>query len=371
MEKENINRELQQKYDAVFFKNPIPLWIYDIETLKFLEVNQSTLTKYGYSKEEILRMKISEIRPPEEQKKFELEIQNTNFNVPVTNRVSKHRSRSGDDFYVHLTAHPVIFQEKQARLVSVQDITRQLKAEKALKNRESKLQESIAARDKLFSIIAHDLRSPFNAFLNMTELMIDKLESFSREQIREQLRQMHVSATYSSELLQNLLEWSVIQRGTLIPRPSVFRLQSAVSSLLDMNRQIAHNKGITISTQIPEDLTIFADREMISTVLRNISSNAIKFTPEGGEIKMAARPLSGKQIEITVIDSGIGMNTELMNNLFNPEALKTRRGTANESGSGLGLTICREFMEMNNGKIRAESLPGKGTVFFLELPSQE
>lgn len=181
---------------------------------------------------------------------------------------------------------------------------------------------------------------------------------------------MRKSATSLYELLENLLEWSSMQIGVNPFSPSSCELHKIIDENLVLVTEVAADKKIKILESIPENFVVHTDKNMLSSIVRNLISNSIKFTPEGGEITISVAALDTGFAEISISDTGIGMNQEILNNLFVPDIKINRKGTNNESSSGLGLMICKEFVEKNGGILRVESEEGKGATFSFTIPLQ-
>jgi len=230
------------------------------------------------------------------------------------------------------------------------------------------LKEANAAKDKFFSIIAHDLRGPFSGFLGLTEIMAEELRSLSISQIQEFSVDMRKSATNLYRLLENLLQWSKMQQGSIPFNPELLQLRLVVDECFAMATETAKNKGIEIAYDISDDLKVFADSNILQTIIRNLVSNAMKFTPKGGKISVSAKATKNKSVEISVKDTGIGMTSEMVNNLFRLDVKTNRKGTDGEPSSGLGLLLCKEFVEKHGGKIWIESEEGKGSTFYFTIP---
>jgi signal transduction histidine kinase len=239
--------------------------------------------------------------------------------------------------------------------------------ENQLKDTARELQELNATKDKFFSIIAHDLRNPFNALLNLTHYIIESVESGEKDEAISYARLMEDSARSTYNLLQNLLEWSSMQHGGVKFDPAMHILHPLVKEEISTMEQMAVQKKITVECLVPESLVIRADANMVSTMIRNLLSNALKYTYEGGNIRVSARKM-GEEILISVTDSGIGMSEQEVNNLFQITTEKSKPGTKMEKGTGLGLMLCREFALKHEGRIWVESEPGKGSTFFVALP---
>lgn len=248
------------------------------------------------------------------------------------------------------------------------DIADRKKAEEEINYRNEQLQALNAEKDKFFSIIAHDLRSPFSAFLGFTQLIAEELNTMTLDQIQKIAQSMRKSAINLYNLLDNLLEWSRFQRGVTGFQPTSFTLMPGISESIEPVKESALKKGIGISCDIPAELQIFADVHMIQTVIRNLASNAVKYTTKGGKVQILAKTNHEKSLEITVKDNGIGMSKEMISNLFHLDQNINRPGTEGEPSTGLGLIICKEFVEKHGGKIWVESEEGKGSTFYFTLP---
>ena len=248
------------------------------------------------------------------------------------------------------------------------DITERKKVEETLRMNEVELLRINTEKDKFFSIIAHDLRSPFNGFLGLTEIMVEGLPGMTRDEIHQMAVLIRKSATNLFSLLGNLLEWSRMQRGLTDFTPSSFLLMSKISESMMLVKDAADKKEILISYAIPKDLMVFADANMLGGILRNLVTNAVKFTHKGGIILISARSVTGNFVEISVSDTGIGMSKDLIDNLFHLDVNTGRKGTEGEYSTGLGLLICKDFIEKSGGKLDIESEEGKGSVFRFTIP---
>jgi len=245
-------------------------------------------------------------------------------------------------------------------------IRRQIQEEIKLKNEE--LICSNAEKDKFFSIIAHDLKGPFNGFLGLTQVMAEELPSLTPAEVQKIAVSMSNSAKNLYHLLENLLEWSQIQQGAFPFNPEAIQLGIVVRSSIDMIYETAKSKDIEIATDIADGLLVFVDINMVQTVIRNLVFNAVKFTPKGGKVTLLAKVATGNNIEISIQDNGIGMGRNIIENLFRIDVHTNRKGTEGEPSTGLGLLLCKEFTEKNGGKIRVESEVGIGSTFYFTLP---
>ena len=247
------------------------------------------------------------------------------------------------------------------------EIEERKKAEDALKESEKKLQEANAAKDKFFSIIAHDLRNPFNAVIGFSEILRDNLNELEMKEIREYIGFISDSANNAFTLLSNLLDWARSQTDQISFKPEKIIISNIISSTLNILSGEALKKNISITTGIPPEILVYADNNMVSVVFRNLVSNAIKFTHSGGAIILSSGSSEG-YYEFSVEDTGVGIEKVDINNLFRIDKKVSTAGTADETGTGLGLILCKEFIEKNGGTIHVESEIGKGSQFKFTLP---
>ncbi|WP_052812719.1 PAS domain S-box protein [Desulfonatronum thioautotrophicum] len=250
------------------------------------------------------------------------------------------------------------------------DITDRKQAEEEIKAINAQLQKANAEKDTLFTVIAHDLKSPLSGLLASTELLAHQPDSFSEKELRLLSTALHISARNTFELLEDLLQWARMSQGGMDFAPTATSLAVLVNQSLSTAQDLAKNKDIAIRRDIPPRLTVLADQPMIKTVIRNILFNSIKFTQRGGEIVITASQ-SEQQVIVAVQDNGIGMSEQALSSLFSLEKEKRPLGTEGENGTGLGLMLCKQFIEQHGGHIWVQSEPGKGTTVFFTLSAQE
>ncbi len=226
----------------------------------------------------------------------------------------------------------------------------------------------IAARDKFFSIIAHDLRNPLQYLVLSADLLYHDYDSLDEESRKKYIEKFYNSTNRISALLENLLDWSRTQRGLIVCRPEEIDIHGMSEENIELLKAHAKEKDIRAVSRVAPGIAVFADKNMVRTVLRNLLSNAVKFTNPGGEIVIDASRKGGS-VEIAVSDNGVGMTPETITGLFRIDENKSSPGTAQEVGSGLGLLLCKEFTEKNNGTIGVVSEPGEGTTFTVTLPA--
>jgi signal transduction histidine kinase/ligand-binding sensor domain-containing protein len=256
----------------------------------------------------------------------------------------------------------------------VEERTRETARQKEeIESQRDSLQELNATRDRLFRIIAHDLKNPMTALMSITQSLTMAYHELEESDREEAIRQVDKAGGDLLRLLDNLLQWTTSQSGGMPFNPERFDLSLTASENHSLAEPLARKKKITLVSNIPEGSWVNADRNMISTVLRNLLSNAIKFTPEGGRVALEIKQFSEEDgqdcYEVTVSDSGIGIPKERLDQLFRMDNTSTTKGTANESGTGLGLLLCYDFVIRNNGNLSAESEIGKGSSFIFTLPA--
>lgn len=226
------------------------------------------------------------------------------------------------------------------------------------------------SKNKFFSIVAHDIRSPFNGFLGMSRLLANEIDTLSKEEIQYFGKSMEKSASGLYEFLENLLDWANVETGTAVYKPEILNFYKISNSTIELNEAFASNKNITIKNFIPENTFVFADERMINIVLRNLISNAIKFTSIGGNIEVGMMNdfNSSNHRTFYVKDNGIGISETDIYDIFRITKKTSREGTEGEKGTGLGLILCKQFIEKNDGKIWVESTLNEGATFYFTLP---
>lgn len=224
-------------------------------------------------------------------------------------------------------------------------------------------------KERFFSMIAHDIRNPFSGILGLSGLLNEEAEKNGNPAHRKQMRSLHKSLVQVYELLENLLQWSQSETGKIAFNPKVQLLYSFVHEVINLHTALGKQKGITLENQIQSGLTARFDGNMLQTIIRNLLSNAIKFSSENSTIFLSAE-IQGKEVVVKVRDEGIGMNREQLDRLFKADESISTPGTRNETGTGIGLILCKDFIARHGGRIWAESKLGEGTTVFFTLPDQ-
>jgi len=277
---------------------------------------------------------------------------------------------------IHSTAK--LIRDKEGTPVKVtgvlHDITNQkkielelVKAKERAERSEIKLMQLNATKDKFFSIIAHDLKSPFNGILGLSDILKEEVRELDMDTIVAYADLINSSTKQTYRLLENLLEWARMQQGGVQFEPKRTFVNGVIDDEIEGLKNIAAQKSIVIVNETNEEVMITADEKMLGAVIRNLISNAIKFTPKEGKVKVVAKMVPD-HVEVSISDTGVGMDKETIEKLFNIENNYNTRGTENEKGTGLGLLLCKEFVEKHEGNIRVESTEGKGSKFIFTIP---
>ncbi|MEI7831329.1 MAG: ATP-binding protein [Prolixibacteraceae bacterium] len=259
------------------------------------------------------------------------------------------------------TGHPLHF------ITTVNNITKTKDFEEEVSCQNEQLQQSNAEKDKFFAILAHDLRSPMSSFLGLSEVMAHDINAMTMSEIEDISKSMFVSASNLYQLLENLLEWSILRRGNseYISEPT--SLNKLILRSVEPFMESARRKMIELKVELNDEYKVICDSRMSETIFRNLISNALKYSNIKGSVTLSANPISREEIEITVKDSGIGMNSEIFRKLFKLNEQVCRKGTDGEASSGLGLLICKELVERQGGTIWAESSENEGSSFHFTL----
>jgi len=240
-----------------------------------------------------------------------------------------------------------------------------------LENANMLLKEANETKDKMFSIISHDLLGPFGNIRESLEMIVNKDVNVDEENMHSFIKAMWNSISSAYSLLENLLFWARNQQGRMVYKPRLISLNSIIHETYAVLDGVARHKSITLKTNLIEDFTIFADKNAVKTIIRNLVSNSIKFTDQGGTITTKVKNRKDNFVLVSVVDTGIGMDEQTCGKLFSKDKTEPRWGTKGEKGVGLGLVITKEFVDKHGGEIWVESKAGEGTSFYFTLPKSE
>jgi len=347
-----------------------------------MEVNRGTSRCYGYEREELIG-----------QKPVILSAEGKNDESLITKMFDKAlqgesqkfewwgRRKNGEIFQNEVIFNKSSYYDRDAVIAIGRDLSEAKKVEQELLRYNKELLESNTEKDKFFSILAHDLKNPFQGLLGFIDLLYEDLDELSNAQIKEYLSNVRNASYHTYALLENLLEWSRIQSGKMPFTPSVFNLHDEINSVISVLDNNATRKEIKLVNEVDPELMVEADRNMIHSVLQNLITNSIKFSNSNGKVvlrgrvpksnaksKISTAPGDRQWLEVSISDNGIGIPEEILPKLFKLNGQYSQAGTANEPGTGLGLVLCHEMVQKNGGRIWAESIAGQGATFIFTIP---
>ena len=344
---------------------------------RIMYINPADALNHGYTVEEVLGQPSTIFAPPANHGHAPSSSAETGRHQSIWKRERFNCRKDGSIFSVELISTRIYGEDGAyiGKVTVCSDRTEYKEARDALlaahhelQGKNAQLQALNASKDKFFSIISHDLRSPFTTLMGFAQILAHNLENYAPEEIRHRVNRIYTSAERLYALLENLLTWSRLQRGAMAYEPEALPLHELADDTLELFVSKAEEKQIRLSSSIRPDMQVYADHNMLSTVIRNLVSNALKFTPEQGEIALSAHPAES-HVEIAVTDTGMGIPSEDLPKLFRSDTQYTTFGTAGEAGTGLGLVLCQELVEHNGGRIWVESQIEHGTIFRFTLPS--
>jgi signal transduction histidine kinase len=299
------------------------------------------------------------------QKELSILVKQRTNEISKANDILLERQTSIEEYAENLREVNELLLDKQKTIET--QASQLQEANQRLQNTNEQLAVLNSTKDRFFSIIAHDLRNPFHVVSGFAEILMNDYKKLSPEKIEKYHNFIYTSSTNGKNLLETLLQWSRSQTGRIAYNPTKLNIYTLSEEVIDLLQGDTYSKNITIRQLIDPAITVFADENMLKTIFRNLISNAIKFSHEQGTISLKSGIID-QQIELTVADTGIGIPAENLHRLFRIDETVTTKGTANETGSGLGLILCKEFIEKHNGKIWIESEVDKGSAFKFTLP---
>ncbi|MEI7812837.1 MAG: PAS domain S-box protein [Ignavibacteria bacterium] len=342
------------------------IYILDVHG-NIVEVNMAFCTMLGYTREELLRLNVADWDMQYPVDELLLMIRELIQSPGMF--TTQYRRRDGSFLDVEINGTGIMLDDRQCFYASTRDITVRKQAEFIIQQQNNQLKELNASKTKLFSIIAHDLKGPFHGFLGLTQSMAEQAGNFSAQELSEYGKIMYQTASNIFKLLKNLLEWARMQNGTMIFHAKEFSLSGMVAESIETMKGRSKQKGITLTNSVAGLVDIYADENMVRSVILNLLSNAIKFTHRDGTVTISINETAGQMIETAVSDTGVGMSQDVIERLFKIGEKIGSKGTDGEMSTGLGLLLCKEFVEKHGGKIWVESGKGKGTTFYFTLPA--
>ncbi len=397
-ELKSVQAELEyaaHKYSDLFDFAPVAYFILDSEGI-IMEANLRASVMIERERDSLIRLPFFMLVAPDDRHPFRKYMEETSASAEIRTIEVTMKNHNGNTFFAELQGASLTGRsEEKLFRIAMTDITERKKAEEIKKaylenleehtksiekqtaelletntilmNSEKKFKELNTSKDRYFSLLAHDLKSPFTAILGFSEYMAQYYDDLTREEIKEHIKVINLTAHNFYKMLETLLDWFRLRSGRMDCIPVRIELKEAADVKISLLKETALNKGITLADNTPIGLYVFADDYMLNSIIQNLITNGIKFTKPGGKVEISAKTVDN-MVEISVSDNGIGMSQEDRNKLFNFEYVHSTPGTAKEKGTGLGLIIVKELVEANGGNISVQSEPGKGSVFSFTLP---
>ncbi len=363
-----VLQESEYLYRALFEKANDGI-LYLSPNAKILSYNEAFARMHGYSIEEMKNISLKDLDTPETTALVAGRMEELQTLKSLKFEVNQYHK---DGHIITLEVSASSFNLGGVEIIQAlhRDITGRKQEEEKIIAANLELTKIDSEKNKFFSIIAHDLRGPFLGLLGLTGVLNRESREMAVEDIADFSGVLYKSVVNIYELVENLLEWAQLQKGTTVFSPELHPLQQVLSNELALVQQLAKQKEITLMNNIPETVNIFADARMIKSVFRNIFSNAIKFTEKGGKIAAQATSREDGMIQISISDTGIGIPPNVIDLIFSSGEKTSTRGTNNEPSTGLGLLLCEELVEINGGKIWVENNRDKGSTFYFTIPTR-
>ncbi len=381
-----------ERYRQLFESNPLPMWIYDLETLRFLDVNEVACARYGWSRDEFLAMSILDIRPPEDAPAVQDSVRDTPASV-FSSGVWRHRLKNGEIILVEIRSHEMTFMGRHGRFVCPIDVTqrmndaarlarhaeeleervRQRTAELLVSNRElaqatAQAQQASIAKSRFLSTVSHELRTPLNAILGFAQLLtLNRDQALAASQQASYGQHIVDAGKHLLDLINELLDLAAIEAGKTALAIEALELGAVLGDCVALIRPIAEPRGIALRTFDDRTVRVMSDRTRLKQVLINLLSNAVKYSPEDAVVDVACQHL-GDNVRLSVIDHGAGMTPQQVDALYQPFNRLGREAGATQ-GSGIGLVVSKGLVELMGGRIGVDSVPGVGSTFWIELPA--
>jgi PAS domain S-box-containing protein len=363
-------KESEKRFRVIFEQAAVGVAQVMILSGQFSRVNKKYCDITGYTERETLNMSIEELTHQED---FQVQLDNIEKlkagEIREFSMEKRYIRKNGSEVWVNLTVSPMWMPGEfpDYYIAIIEDITSRKQADEQIKESERSLKEMNATKDKLFTIISHDLRSPFQSIIGFSDMLSTNYDKLDEQKRQNYIEEIDNNAKKTYILLDNLLNWTMEQQGKIVIKKKAISVGQLVADSISPYLSLAKSKKIEIVSNIPKDVKINADKNTISTVIGNLVSNAIKFTNSGGKITVSA---SRKKsfLELVVTDTGIGMHPEMIERILSTEDNQPTPGTANELGTGLGLQLCKDLIDRNEGDFQIKSTMGKGSSFIISLP---
>ena len=363
---ENL-RESEIRYHRLFESARDGILILDAVSGQIIDANPFIVQLLGYSYEELQGRELWEIGTFKDIGYSKFAFTELQLRGDIRYEDMPLETKTGKSISVEFISNVYLSDHEKVIQCNIRDITERKRVDKALKENETRLKELNATKDKFFSILAHDLRGPFNSIMGFSDLLVERTSEKDYAEVEKYAGIIQESSRRAMELITNLLDWSRSKIGRMEFSPENFDMAALIKSVSQLLSNSAQQKSITIYMEVPKIVSVFADKAMIGTIVRNLISNAIKFTHPDGEIVISVQ-LEQDQLIVMVADNGVGMKKGAIDKFFAIEENHSTPGTKGEKGTGLGLILCKEFIKKHGGEIRVESEVGKGSKFYFNIP---
>ena len=359
--------ESEKRFRTYIESSPLSIYMVNKKG-EFTFINSATSQLLGYSTEELINQPVSLINFEEDIPLLKEKYDATKLYEKVPSYEIRLRKKNGEILFVIVDSVKIMEDEV---IHFATDITEMKKFQQQISIKNNELNELNITKDKFFSIIAHDLRGPMYNVLGFSDLLAENVLTYDKERLSYFVSLLNNSAKQTSSLLENLLVWSRSQRNVTIFEPQIYSCIDLTNEVLKEAQHLMLPKNISLKQNIEKALNVFTDKEMFKTIFRNLISNAIKYSHNGGEIIIGYQESNNNQIKFFVKDNGVGMSKDISKELFKIDQNVTTEGTNHERGTGLGLIICKDFVEKHQGIIWAESEKNKGSIFYFTMPATD
>ena len=368
-------RASEERYRLLFKNNPHPMWVYDLETLKFLAVNQAAIQHYGYTRNEFLNMTVADIRPPEDVPKLLENISQVDVGIEFAG-VWQHLKKDGTIIDVEITSYALIFDSRKAELVLAHDVTCRLQAEAEMYKAKEAAEAASLAKSQFLANMSHELRTPLNAIIGYSEILQEEALDLGEKIFVSDLERIHNAGKLLLTLINDILDLSKIEAGHAELDLETFDVSEVVQNVARTVEPLFVPNSNRLNVECPNNIgKLYSDQTKLTQILFNLLSNAAKFTEKGTitlsveRIKNNENSGASEKLIFKCTDTGIGITPEQLQKLFRPFTQADASTTRKYGGTGLGLAIAQKYSQMLGGEITVNSELGKGSTFTLRLPA--
>ena len=369
-------RASEERYRLLFKNNPHPMWVYDLDTLQFIAVNQAAVEHYGYTRDEFLNMTVVEIRAPEKFPRFLENISQVDAEIDLTS-VCQHQKKNGEIIDVEITSYELVFDNRKAELVLAQDVTDRLQAEAKLYKAKEAAEAANVSKSQFLANMSHELRTPLNAIIGYSEILQEDALDLGEDDFVIDLEKIHKAGNHLLGLINDILDLSKIEAGQTELDLETFDLSEVIQEVTTTVKPLFLRNSNRLNVEYPERIGDFhSDRMKLIQILFNLLSNAAKFTQQG-TITFSVERITNDEnsydsdwLIFNCADTGIGMTAEQVQKLFQPFTQADASTTRKYGGTGLGLAIAQKYSQMLGGEITVKSEFGKGSTFTVMLPAE-